>query len=52
MLDITVSCPHCSGMNEVNADAGQNGDYEYTDFTCNECEEEYYIVVNYNVRKH
>lgn len=51
MLDITVDCPHCSKPNEVNADAGSSGDYEYTDFNCNECEEDFYIVVNYEIRK-
>lgn len=51
LLEITVQCPHCNGLNEVSAEAGEPGDCEYADFKCNECEEDFYIVVNFAVRK-
>lgn len=51
MLEITVPRPHCKGLNEVSAEVGEPSDYEYTDFTCNECEEDFSVEVNYNVRK-
>lgn len=51
MLEVTVNCPHCNGLNEVSGEVGEPGDYEHIDFYCNECEAAIYIVVNFQVRK-